>query len=478
MTASVTGSPTRRAAAAPPLHVDPEILAIAKDVARPRAFVPFSRALDHLPGRGGLVEGVSTAVGMRLRGERFLSDLAKKNGPVFQSMFGPMPVVFVADADLVWSILRNEERLWSSALVWRYYFGDLMPGDTGDGTLMLDFDFHRDARRLLQPAFSAQAIAGYLDDANALYERAIDEWLRRGHVSFKREVRALLARVSAKIFMGIDDERESERMDRLMNDGWGAVIALMKRSRFSWHWGRAERGLDTLWKSLRPRMDERRSGGKDLLSRICQTRDDADWLDDDTRMKIFISTMFGAFDTTASGLASMGYLLARNPIWQERLRREAAGSSSTPDGLRTLEEHEWVWKESLRLYPVAGQSSRLSLRETELGGFPIPAAAHVVVMSGTLANDPKWWTAPQRFDPERFSPARAEDKRHKATFLPFGAGAHACVGAQVANVEVKAFWHAMLRRCRFRLARDYEARHGYTPLGTLSGDIDLVVERL
>jgi cytochrome P450 len=61
-------------------------------------------------------------------------------------------------------------------------------------------------------------------------------------------------------------------------------------------------------------------------------------------------------------------------------------------------------------------------------------------------------------------------------FLPFGAGAHACVGAQIANVEVKAFWHAMLQRCRFRLATPYEARHGYLPIGILSGDIDLIVE--
>ena len=38
--------------------------------------------------------------------------------------------------------------------------------------------------------------------------------------------------------------------------------------------------------------------------------------------------------------------------------------------------------------------------------------------------------------------------------------------------------HTMLTRCRFRLERDYEGRHGFSPLGVVSGDVALVVERL
>ena len=62
--------------------------------------------------------------------------------------------------------------------------------------------------------------------------------------------------------------------------------------------------------------------------------------------------------------------------------------------------------------------------------------------------------------------------------MPFGAGAHACIGLQLATAEVKGFWHTMLTRCRFRLERDYEGRHGFSPLGVVSGDVALVVERL
>jgi len=39
-------------------------------------------------------------------------------------------------------------------------------------------------------------------------------------------------------------------------------------------------------------------------------------------------------------------------------------------------------------------------------------------------------------------------------------------------------WHAMLTRCRFRLAGSHDERHIFTPLGTVSGDVRLVLERV
>jgi cytochrome P450 len=99
-------------------------------------------------------------------------------------------------------------------------------------------------------------------------------------------------------------------------------------------------------------------------------------------------------------------------------------------------------------------------------------------MTGGIGRHPKWWTNADTFDPERFSPERAEDKKHSGIFNPFGAGAHACVGMQLANMEMKQFWHRMLRTCRFRLAPDYTGRHSFAPFGIISGDVRLAVEKL
>lgn len=49
---------------------------------------------------------------------------------------------------------------------------------------------------------------------------------------------------------------------------------------------------------------------------------------------------------------------------------------------------------------------------------------------------------------------------------------------QLANIEVKAFWHDLLRRCRVRLTKHYEAHHVAAPLGTVTGDVGLTLTPL
>jgi cytochrome P450 len=189
--------------------------------------------------------------------------------------------------------------------------------------------------------------------------------------------------------------------------------------------------------------------------------------------------MFGAFDTTSAAMASMAYLLAKHGDWQERLRVEARGVEELDVGnMKSLKELEWAWKETLRLMPVTGILPRRALREVTLGGHTLRPGTAVGVIVGPMGRHPKWWTDPMRFDPERFSPDRAEDKKHPGVYNPFGAGAHACVGMQLANLEMKVFWHKMLRACRFSLSKDYEARHTYTPMGCVSGSVGLKLERL
>jgi cytochrome P450 len=121
---------------------------------------------------------------------------------------------------------------------------------------------------------------------------------------------------------------------------------------------------------------------------------------------------------------------------------------------------------------------RLALRGLSLGGYDIPAGGFISVVLSIAFRDPATWAEPDRFDPERFAPPRGEDKQNKGAFLPFGAGHHACIGSQLAALEAKAFWYQFLRKARIRLARPYEARHEYHPLGMVSGDVSLVVEPL
>ena len=245
-------------------------------------------------------------------------------------------------------------------------------------------------------------------------------------------------------------------------------------------WRKGRTRIRSLAQRLFDQVEARRAGeGRDLFSRLCQSSEEAGWLDDLGKVYLFINIMEAAFDTTAAALTSMAYALAVRPDWQERLRTEALAVSRSPlayADTAALEQLDWFWKETLRFDPVAFAGPRRPLRDVELDGVMIPAGTFVQFQIGIPLRDPTRWSNPDSFDPERFSPARAEDKGQRDAFLPFGAGAHACIGQQLSTLEAKLLWHSLLRKARFRLARPYRARHQLTPLGAVSGKVQLALE--
>jgi cytochrome P450 len=402
-------------------------------------------------------------------------------GDIYRVSLAGVPSVVVWDADEIARIFKNEDHVWSTAMGWNAaMLSGVDPRGGNAGTLgALDFDEHRAARKLVQPAFTMNAIDGYLATADGAFSKAATTWSARSHVDFKSEVRTLLAQVATEIFTGIREPAVVDLVDRALSDFWHAVVALRKDPRLSPTFRRAQKGFSTLLQQFIALVPERRrSGGNDLFSRMCSI-DDMEGLDDEAIVRVFITIMFGAFDTTAAGMATMAYLLAKHPEWQERLRQEALAAPSGPldvAAMKGMKQHEWVWKESLRLFPIAMYVPRCNLRKVTLCGYELEAGTMVVPMSGGVGRHPKWWTDVDAFDPERFAPERAEDRRHPGIYNPFGAGAHACVGMQLANMEMKAFWHRMLRTCRFELAPDYEARHAFMPLGIVSGKVRLAIQ--
>jgi cytochrome P450 len=461
----------------------PFLVDLAGDIARPRRAVSTAVDLAHLPGEAGILAKLRNTLGWMRHGNAHLLAQHRKFGPLYRTEFAGYTLVCVADPELVMTIARDDQT-WSAALAWITFFGGIDPkvnAASVDSPLFLDFEPHRNARKLMQPAFTPAATAGYFDAATGIFERAIDRWGAQGRVSFKDEIRRLLVQVSTRIFLG--DDAAAAAFERALIEYWEGPLALSKSPLLSAKWRRSIRGHRVLCDMLRARIAARRAaGGDDLFSRLCAKAVQSEVVfDDDGLVRLVIGVMSAAFATTSSGVASMAYLLAIHPEWQDRMREEAfavsRGRVSFEDS-KQLEVSARVWKETMRLYPIAPYCARRALRDVELGPWKIPAGTFVIALIAAVMQDGSLWDDPLRFDPERFSEARAEDKKHKGYFLPFGTGAHTCVGMHLANAEVKAFWHAMLTRCRFRLEHDYRGRHTYLPAGIVSGDVKLRIERL
>ena len=67
----------------------------------------------------------------------------------------------------------------------------------------------------------------------------------------------------------------------------------------------------------------------------------------------------------------------------------------------------------------------------------------------------EYWDSPETFDPMRFTPDKVK-ARHKYAWIPFGGGAHMCLGLHFAYMQVKILMAQLLQRYRIEIAEGYD----------------------
>ena len=114
-----------------------------------------------------------------------------------------------------------------------------------------------------------------------------------------------------------------------------------------------------------------------------------------------------------------------------------------------------AFKESLRLITPVPSVPRRALRSFEFNGVRIPAGASCGFNAHLTHHMEKYWDSPDTFDPMRFTPDKVK-ARHKYAWVPFGGGAHMCLGLHFAYMQVKILMAQMLQRYRIEVAEGYE----------------------
>jgi cytochrome P450 len=191
--------------------------------------------------------------------------------------------------------------------------------------------------------------------------------------------------------------------------------------------------------------------------------------------------MMAAHDTTTSTLTTLLYCLARDPAWQDRLRADAQALPHEHLGYADLagcQRTEWAMKEALRMYPPLTSIPRKAAKDCSFGGYAIPRGTPVGISPIHTHHMPSIWTEPHRFDPERFAPERAEHKQHPYAYLPFGGGAHLCIGQHFADMEVKSVLHQLLRRFRFSVPEGYRMPYQLVPIAKPKDGLPITLQRL
>ncbi len=167
----------------------------------------------------------------------------------------------------------------------------------------------------------------------------------------------------------------------------------------------------------------RREPREDLLSDLLRARVDGEALTETELMGFMFLLLVAGLETTVHLLSLSLIRLQEEPRLLARLR---ADSSLIP---RFVEE-------ALRLHCPAHGIVRLTTQEVELGGARIPKGARLLLLIASGNRDEAHFPDPDRFDMERPSPQN----------LPFGYGAHFCLGAHLSRIETRVALEELLAR--------------------------------
>jgi len=98
-----------------------------------------------------------------------------------------------------------------------------------------------------------------------------------------------------------------------------------------------------------------------------------------------------------------------------------------------------IVKETLRLHPPTPLLlPRECVQACEINGYHIPMKSKVTINAWAIARDPKYWTEPEKFYPERFIDSAIDYKGSNFEYIPFGAGRRICPGSTfgLRNIEM------------------------------------------
>ena len=423
---------------------------------QPLSEVPAGSDLKPVPGDRGL-----PLIGMSLAFMRDPINLMRQRydsyGPVsWASLFG-IRMVQMIGPEANEFILRNRNDVFSNNRGWDYFIGKFFHR----GIMLLDFEEHRWHRKIMQQAFNRDVLKAYIERMGPAIAEGIQRWQPQSDFMVFKALKQLTLDLATDVFMGEELGPEADELNQAFIDTVRAGTAIVRFAVPGGRWAKGLKGRKVLEKFFRSRVaGKRNSNGSDLFSVLCRAEtEDGERFSDEDVVNHMIFLMMAAHDTTTITLSNMFYYLGKYPDWQQRVREESLAIGKPAlgyDDMEAMQSATLVMKESLRLCAPVPSMPRMTVTDTEFAGCFIPKGTMVNVSPYFTHYMEELWPDPFRFDPNRFSDGRREDKVHAYAWVPFGGGAHKCIGLHFAELQVKAILHQVVLKYRWNVAPGYE----------------------
>jgi cytochrome P450 len=381
-----------------------------------------------------------------------LKIMARHIGRFFQiplPMFKPY-VVFGSEANRKVLITERNKVLWRNT--------DPVTDLLRRGVLIVDGDEHDEYRKLMEPPLHPSRLPAYASRFILHTDNVTASWRDGDIVDMLSESRKIALLIIMDTLFGVDARDDLPRI-------WKPILkAIQYISPGTWilwrkipRWGfrkplkalddylyqiirdRRRQTAERIPLSPRERVGARESppsavSGQDLLQHLIDAE-----LPDDLIRDQMLTMLIAGHDTSTALLAWTFALLGQHPDTHQRVVHEV----NTMDKSPLLDN---VIKESLRLFPPIHIGNRRTAEEMDFHGNKVPADARLFYSIYLTHRDPEVWENADSFCPERFTHGH---KTPPMSYVPFGGGPRACIGAAFGQAEARVVMAYLLRTFTF-----------------------------
>jgi len=320
---------------------------------------------------------------------------------------------------------------------------------------------HKKQRSVVSKAFSNEALASYLPRLQELTEKHLARWAERSAKEPKpydpvKDCQLYTFEVAEKVLLGRSTGDEDGGLIESFRTWLGGFEALVPFDLpFTAH-GKALKAREELLAQYQIILDEKRktmsADQKDMLALVMNAKDDEGQPMSDEMLKDFcLLMMFAGHDTTKGSINSMMHLLSLQPQVKQELTEEVEklwdGSSPI-----TWEMIEVLLKgkcgrfigEQQRIMPTVTGVYRMLDKDLEVAGYTIPKGWKIMVSPSAAHAD--------LYDDKQTLDLTIDHSKLKDyEYMPFGGGAHKCIGFTFARLELLVWMMVLFRNYTFEL---------------------------
>lgn len=352
------------------------------------------------------------------------------------------PVVFVGSHALAKAVVTGDSQQLDPNRIQRELMG---PAYGLHSVFLLDGPAHHRLRRMPMPPLRGETLASYAAIMGEVVARSVARWPVGQTLALVPELHEISLEIILRVVLGIERAADLARWAEAFRGFLGIALSEEAALRFlarklgglsRWRAFHAARlACDRL---LFAEVRARRSGGRprdDLLQRLLEARDEQGEPMTDAEIRDQLMTLILAgHETTATTAAWSFERLVRHPHALRALTDEARAGTDSAYTRAAIHE-------TLRVRPPLWGLARWTLEPIVLGGQLVPAGTLLVPYFPRIHRDPQAHPAPDAFRPERF----LDVKPDATPWMPFGGGAHRCLGDHFALMEVRIILQTVMR---------------------------------